>query len=81
MPLALSLAITEARNAIELNTRVKHAPVKINANPVASGENNITGSPTPIKNALNNEILTPAYSLSNILVLLIGWEAMSSMNS
>ena len=81
MPLALSLALTDAKKASEVNTSVNEAPLNNKANPVASGENINTGTPTPIRKALSNDRPTPANSLNRILVRLIGCEDISSINS
>jgi hypothetical protein len=81
MPRALSLDFTEAKKAIELKIIVRAKPVKRSDIPVASNEYIRIGIPAPIRNAVANDKLTPANSLSSILVLLIGCDSMSSINS
>ena len=72
MPFALSLEITDAKNASDVKTSVSAEPVNNNAMPVASGEYNKIGIPIPIKKEVSSEIQMPLYSLSKILVRLMG---------
>ncbi|OPZ14743.1 MAG: hypothetical protein BWZ05_02321 [Bacteroidetes bacterium ADurb.BinA245] len=81
IPLALSLAFTDARKASDVNTSVSKKPVSSSAMPVALKLNNSTGIPTPIKKALASENATPAYSLSIIFWRLMGCANISSINS
>ena len=81
MPLALSLELTDAKKASDVNTNVNEAPLNNKANPVAFAANNKTVIPTPTRKALSNDKLTPANSLNKILVRLIGCDDISSMNS